>query len=55
MLNGTLDILEMFNMFIDEGFLNELQYIYHLQFGIEVTSGWGAIQFNQLDLIYESN
>lgn len=55
LLSGTLDILAMFNMFIDEGFLNELQYIYHLQFGVEVTSGWGAIQFNQLGLIYESN
>lgn len=53
--SGNLDILALFNMFSAEGFLNTQQYIYHLQFGIEVTSGWGAVQFHELHINYEHN
>ena len=49
-LSGSLDINALFNMFIEEDFLNPLQYIYHIQFGVEVTTGWGAVKFNELEI-----
>ena len=52
-LNGNLDVKALFQMFIDEGFLNPQQYIYHVQFGVEVTSGWGAIRIHDLNMNYE--
>lgn len=50
LMTGTLDVKSLFDMFIDETFLNPDQYIYHIQFGIEVTSGYGAVRFNQLNV-----
>lgn len=52
-MQGQLDVNALFNMFIDENFLNPEQYIYHIQFGIEVTSGFGALRFNALDIEFE--
>lgn len=52
-MSGNLDINQLFKMFIDNNFLKSSQYIYHIQFGVEVTSGWGAIRFNQLNMNYE--
>lgn len=49
-LKGNLDIKNLFDMFSSKGFLNTSQYIYHIQFGIEVTSGWGAVEFKELVL-----
>lgn len=49
-MSGNLDVKSLFDMFANESFLNENQFIYHLQFGIEVTDGFGAVRFNQLNV-----
>lgn len=54
-MQGQLDLKALFKMFIDENFLNPKQYIYHIQFGIEVTSGFGAVRFNELHINFEKN
>ncbi len=43
LMSGTLDLKGVFNRFIVEGYLNPQQYIYHIQLGVEVTAGFGAI------------
>lgn len=45
---GSLDLLSLFNRFAQEGKLKKSQSIPNIQFGIEVTSGWGAVQVQQL-------
>lgn len=49
-MSGNLDVKSLFDMFANEFFLNEDQFIYHLQFGIEVTDGFGVVRFNQLNV-----
>lgn len=46
-LSGLLDINRMFRNFSKAGWLNTNQYIYHIQLGVEVTQGWGAVRINQ--------
>ncbi|MBG7630708.1 MAG: T9SS type A sorting domain-containing protein, partial [Bacteroidetes bacterium] len=50
LLSGTLDIKEQFNRFIDADYINPAQSISHIQLGLEVTSGYGAVRFNQADI-----
>lgn len=47
LLKGTLDIKQMFNLFIENDIINSDQYIYQLQLGIEVTEGYGAVRINE--------
>lgn len=47
---GTLDLLSLFNRFAQEGKLKKQQSIPNIQFGIEVTSGWGGIQVETLSM-----
>jgi hypothetical protein len=37
-------------MFANEGYLNTAQYIYHIQLGLEITDGFGAVRFNKSDI-----
>ncbi len=50
LLQGVLDINHLFTRFADEGWLDLNQYIYHLQLGIEVTEGYGAVRINKSDI-----
>ena len=43
LLAGTLDMKGLFDRFSEEGYLNTTQSIYHIQLGVEVTSGYGAL------------
>ena len=47
LLSGKLDIKSIFNKFSTAGYLNVSQSIYHIQLGVEVTSGFGAVGFNK--------
>lgn len=47
---GSLDLLSLFNRFAAEGKLKKEQSIPNIQFGVEVTSGWGGIQVQQLSI-----
>lgn len=50
LMSGTVDIKDVFNTFINKGYLNIEQSIYHIQIGIEVTSGYGAVAINQSNI-----
>ena len=50
LLSGTLDVKDLFDIFINANYLNPLQYISHMQLGIEVTEGYGAVKFNQFNM-----
>lgn len=54
-LKGSLDIKSLFDRFIDNGYINPEQYIYHIQVGIEVTQGYGAVRFNEIEMNMELN
>lgn len=47
---GTVDLLGLFKRFEEEGMVNMQQSIPNIQFGVEVTEGFGAIHFNKLNL-----
>ncbi|RXP44538.1 T9SS C-terminal target domain-containing protein [Lutibacter sp. HS1-25] len=47
LLNGSLNIKNLFDRFQAEGYINPNQYIYHIQLGIEITQGYGAVRFNK--------
>ena len=48
--SGRLNLKSLFDMFMKENYLNPLQYIQNIQLGIEVSSGYGAVKFNQFDI-----
>ena len=48
--NGEIDILSYFNRFAEEGMLKKEQSIPNIQFGVEVTSGFGAITVHHLSI-----
>lgn len=50
LLSGTLDIKDKFDRFIAADYINPEQSISHIQLGLEVTSGYGAVRFNQADI-----
>jgi hypothetical protein len=52
--NGTLDITGLFHRFTEAGWLNPLQYISHIQLGVEVTKGFGAIRINHAVMTTDS-
>ena len=47
---GEIDILSFFDRFSRDGMLNKSQYIPNIQFGVEVTSGFGAIEVHSLSI-----
>lgn len=49
-LSGRLDLKSLFDTFIAAGYMNPDQSIYHIQLGIEVTEGYGAVRFNEADI-----
>lgn len=49
-LAGKLDIKGIFDLFSAAGYLNTQQSIYHIQLGIEVTNGFGAVAFNKFNI-----
>lgn len=49
-MKGKLDIKDLFDMFSNEGYINTDQYIYHIQLGLEITDGFGAVKFNKSDI-----
>ena len=49
-MKGKLDIKALFDMFSNEGYINIDQYIYHIQLGLEITDGFGAVRFNKSDI-----
>lgn len=50
-LSGTLDVKKIFGGFIAAGYLNPQQYIYHIQLGLEITNGFGAVRFNKAQFV----
>ncbi len=50
LLSGTLDIKELFDRFQNEDWINPNQYIYHIQLGLEITEGYGAVRFNKAEI-----
>lgn len=51
--NGALDLLALYKSFSSRGFLDEELYFSHIQFGIEITEGWGAVRMNQFNMDYQ--
>lgn len=47
--SGTLDLKALFDMFASKNYLNTNQSIPNIQVGLEITKGFGAIRFNQID------
>ena len=47
---GRINLKYLFNIFIKKNYINPLQYIQNIQLGIEISSGYGAIKFNQFDI-----
>jgi len=47
LLQGKIDFKELYNSFTSRGFLDKDLYFPNIQFGIEVTEGWGAVRINQ--------
>ena len=48
--SGRINLKYLFDIFIKENYINTFQYIQNIQLGIEVSSGYGAIKFNQFDI-----
>lgn len=46
---GTLDLKSLFDMFSSYGYLNTTQSIPNIQVGLEITKGYGALRFNNLN------
>ncbi len=55
LMSGKIDLKNIFNSFTSRGFLNEDLYFPNIQFGIEVTDGWGAIRLNKLEFTPKNN
>lgn len=51
---GSLDLNSLYKSFSSRGFLNQDLYFSHIQFGIEVTEGWGAVRINEFKMDYTS-
>lgn len=47
--SGTLDLKALFDMFASNNYLNTTQSIPNIQVGLEITKGFGAVRFNQID------
>jgi hypothetical protein len=47
---GAVDLLSLFRRFADQGFLDTSQSIANVQFGVEVTAGFGAVTVNSLGM-----
>ena len=50
LMNGKLDIKNLFDIFINQNYINPSQYIQNIHLGIEVTSGFGAVRFNKFNI-----
>lgn len=50
-LSGSLDLKKVFGGFISRGYMKPKQSIYHLQFGLEITTGFGGLRLNNADII----
>jgi len=50
LLSGNLDIKQQFDRFIAADYIDPEQSIFHIQLGVEVTSGYGAVRFNQAEI-----
>ena len=50
LMKGKLDIKSLFDIFINQNYMNPSQYIQNIQLGIEVTSGFGAVRFNKFNI-----
>lgn len=46
-LKGTLDLLSVYKLFIDNGYIDTNQYIPNIQIGIEVTKGFAGVRVNK--------
>lgn len=46
---GTLNLKALFDMYSNAGYLNTNQSIPNIQIGLEITDGFGALRFNQID------
>ena len=54
LLSGTIDLKGIFDRFKNIGYLNEDQYIYHIQIGVEVTDGFGAVKFTKFQFFKDN-
>ncbi len=45
---GTVDLMQLFNLFNNQGYMDKSLYVPNIQFGVEVTDGLGAIRINKL-------
>lgn len=52
---GNLDIKSLFDMFSINGYLNTAQSIPNIQVGLEITKGYGALRFNNLNFIINNS
>ena len=52
--SGSLDLNSLYKSFNSRGFLDEDLHFSHIQFGIEVTEGWGAVRINEFKINYAS-
>jgi len=50
LVSGKLDIKSVFDKFSTAGYLNTKQSIYHIQLGVEVTNGFGAVAMNKFSI-----
>ena len=54
LMKGKLNVKNLLNIFIKQNYLKPLPYIQNIQLGIEISSGYGAIKFNQFDINLKS-
>ena len=52
--SGQVDLAAIYNSFKSRGFLKDELYFPNIQFGIEVTEGWGAVRFNKFEIDHSS-
>lgn len=50
LLQGTIDVEQLFTRFQDENWLDQNQSIANIQLGIEVTDGFGAVRVNSANI-----
>jgi lysophospholipase L1-like esterase len=50
---GVLNLKSLYNSFSSRGFLDQELYFSHIQFGIEITEGWGAVRVNKFNMNLE--
>lgn len=48
--SGSVDLLGLFNRFAERNYIDKRQSIPNIQFGVEVTSGFGAVLMNHLEM-----